>query len=143
MTQEILDIINKNLPTQVGETLRGVLNQGEADRKALAEMRVKFDLRQSEITELQNRLNKLSYLETKEKEILASLDSIKEQKINMALILEKTKLDEALKSKNDIFRLAEIVFKNPTLTYSHSVNENDYGTNSQKTLSGSQTTDKY
>lgn len=139
MLQEIQDIIKKNLPAEVGENLKRVLQEGESAkhslevaRRELNDTKSERDAFKKERDGLQKQLDAHELLAKREADVLARENKIE---VHDAQIRAQT----AEHSLSQLFRLTEIAFRNPKIirTYedyeSIPVQMNGYINNQTKT----------
>ena len=115
MEQDIRDAIEKNLPATVGDVLKKRLTEADSDRRALesasedvARLRSENEVLKAECDAFNKRWVDIN----KREAAVASREQ--------AADLVECKISGATQRANDVFRLAEIVFRNPTLKYSRS-----------------------
>lgn len=115
---EIRELIQKQLPEQVGTVLRTRLDQAEKDAASVVRLTGSLAAESSALSAAQAALrrhehidNRLSEVEKREAAVL---------KREQAADLNEFKAKAAESAKQDIFKLAETVFKNPTFVRSES-----------------------
>lgn len=91
LTQEVQESIKKNLPSQVGDLLKEVLEQGKKDKEKVGVLEKDYEKFQIEIKRLQEEIRKYmkldernSKLDIKEKEILE-----KERMLEVTILREQ------------------------------------------------------
>ena len=116
ITNEITQIIDKNLPNQVGQVLKDRLNQAEADKASLEtctadlkQLMKDFERAREEIRELRTQAHKAGDLH------LLELELEKDGR-NLDLKIAAIKLEEAEKSRNNTLEIVKLAFRSPVYT---------------------------
>jgi len=128
MTEEIKAVIEKNLPAQVGSTLKDVLAQGEKDARELKDLRESYGFAQKRISELEQKLSDYRVLDERN----AALDHREaevDQKIRDQKVFEaELKATAAEARANEMAGFVGMVFRSPV--FRRHINEYDhYGSN--------------
>lgn len=133
MFEEMQEVIRKNLPLEVGERLRAVLNEADKTKRDLAQCALERDAHraacvkvEAERDALKVTLSSHAALAKREADVLA-----REKVIEVTLAQERQKAAEA--RLGDVKELAALVFRNPTHVYRETAsvpnpNPGSYGT---------------
>lgn len=120
MEQELLRVIKANLPESTAGALRDYIQRAELNEKLLVTTQESLNLKtaelkrmEEEVKVLRSREKKLEELEEKERHLLKRESSLELEK-------EKEKVNHLKGSLQELYRLTEIVFRNPKLTYTDS-----------------------
>jgi hypothetical protein len=139
MITEINDIINKNLPAQVGEVLKKHLAECEIVKGLNDKLGVEVRLLNKTIQEKNEHISRLEALDRKHEDLVKREATIVAAETKLELVVMRAHLDAEKASKEAIYRLSEIVFKNPTYTTNTSRSDNTGYHNSNSTT----TVEKY
>lgn len=143
MEQEIKDIIEKNLPIQVGTILKEKLIEADKNKDLVNKLTIENNRLSDTITKITERMISLEALQNSQ---LAN-DKKAQELATKELELKYIILQHDLKASNilnsNLLELSRIVFKNKTLVYQEFGSENfskpsDY--NSASTTSSNKTT---
>jgi len=113
MTAEIRAIIEKNLPSQVGETLKKVIDQGRMDAETLKTIRTTLELRTKDNASLQERINEYKKRDDDCIKILEREGEVAQGERNQKVFESELKLKEAEKRINEITNFVGMAFKSP------------------------------
>lgn len=123
MIQEMQEVIRKNLPEATARELKKYLEEAETARKLLAEKILTCTEQGNSIAKLSGTVVDLQrvILELKERTITEGALDKKEKDINakrndLTVEIASLRVVEAEKRADSIYKLAEIVFKNPAYT---------------------------
>jgi len=113
MEKEIYDIIKKNLPAEVGETLRGVIEQGQKDAQRVIELDRYLSERNEDLHSMHEKIQEYEKLDSRNSGLnQRELDIAKrEQKATEDEL--RFQLKEVEKRTVDMFALVSLLVKNP------------------------------
>jgi len=115
---QLKEVIEKNLPKQVGETLQKRLEELErVERDYKTKVEVEKNLRK-EIDELNERLKSQEELQVWRVQLWDKESKLEERERNLEIELLKVKLEESNKRADTSKELVSLVFKNSTYKYS-------------------------
>ena len=142
-------IIEEQLPGMVGTELKSVLQDYEKTKKELAEMTEKaerlsaenrrlFNNIEEQKTEIRNYQDEIAGFKSLRDDVAKRDSELKEQILQIKLEAKETSL-------NELYRLNEIVFKNPRIVTTESINkqipyQDQYGSRSHDYVSEDKTT---
>lgn len=124
MEKEILDIISKNLPEQVGSVLKKRLEEAEADKKRIEEIEYSVKYSRDKIVTLENQLGEYKKLEVRREDLDRREEEISKRERNMQVWEANVKSIEADKRANELAGFVGMVFKSPV--FRKSVNGYQY-----------------
>lgn len=122
MLAEIREIIEKNLPAQVGNALKERLDQAELDASECRRLAAEKKHIYEELGQLKATVKAFGSLEDRDKAVSEREAAV--LKRELAADLNEFKVKAAESAKADLFKLAECVFRNPRLVYSTSETRN-------------------
>lgn len=125
MKDEIKAIIKKNLPAEVGETLKQVLEQGEINAKLVEEYGDKLKQREKEIEILNRRVSNEEVLLKRTNDVQTRENNVSQKERDQKVFEAELKLLEAEKRVNEIVGFTGMVLKSPI--YRKSILENENG----------------
>jgi hypothetical protein len=113
MTSEIQAIIEKNLPAEVGNTLKIVLERGEKDAQRVEVLGVDLKNAKEQISDITAKLNKYISLDKYQDELDKREKAISEKERNQKVIEAELKAVEAEKRAGELAGFVGMVFKSP------------------------------
>jgi len=113
MDNEIYDIIKKNLPAQVGETLRGVIEQGQKDAETVTNLKKQLCGVLNEIDDLRIKLQNYQKLDSRNSELDKREIDIKNREQKLTEDELHFQLKEVEKRTGDMLTLVSLLVKNP------------------------------
>lgn len=113
MEKEIYDIIKKNLPAEVGETLRGVLEQGQKDAQRLSEREKELFKALNDIEDLTIKLQGYQKLDARNESLDKRESDIAKREQKAIEDELRFQLKEVEKRTTDMFTLVSLLVKNP------------------------------
>ena len=127
MNEEIKSIIEKNLPKQVGDTLREVLEQGQKDAEKVKSLLEDASNRDNTIERLTKEVNAYKETERLYNDLLRREALLAEGQRNLRITLLEFQNKELEKRSADMLSLVATLVKNPRAI--ELINQNQYGTN--------------
>lgn len=112
MDEQIKEIIERQLPAQVGEVLRKRLEQAELDAHDLATVKGQRDSYKAERDQKQATIDRLDLNLKKHGELAAREEAVTKREQAIDLEIAKARAENAERSKGDLFNLVGLVFKN-------------------------------
>ncbi len=113
MTNEINEIIKKNLPAQVGEVLQQRLKKADDDEKMLETAKKTNEDAVKKINELTSEVAKHKAITERESAVTKRELDVKERENSQKVFEAELKLAEAEKRITDIVNLTSLAFKSP------------------------------
>jgi hypothetical protein len=113
MNEEILEVIRKNLPAQVGETLREVLEKGQKDAEKVAILSEEKSKCNDEIKSLNKIIREFDSKESKYNDLTLRENALLEEQRNLKIKLLEFQNKELEKRTTDMFTLVSLLVKNP------------------------------
>lgn len=135
MEKEILDIISKNLPEQVGSVLKKRLEEAEGDKKRIEHLEYSVKYNTDKVLILEKQLGEYKVLEVRQKELDSREKEISKRENNQKVWEAELKALEADKRAIELAGFVGMVFKSPVFRktvsgYQHVAN-GQYGTQYQ------------
>lgn len=124
MEKEIEEIIKKNLPAQVGETLRKTLEQGEKYKVELDATVHSFECERKKVVALESRIDEYKKSDERNSKLEARETAVSEKERNQKVFEAELKLAEAEKRTTDATNFVGMVFKSPIYRKTTFENEN-------------------
>lgn len=132
MEQEILEIINKSLPTQMGSILKKRLEQADADKARLESCLRMIDNLKAQVEDVEKDIENYKGREVKQQELNTREEEIGKRERSMQVWEANLRGSEAEKRANEIAGFVGMVFKSPVFRKSvsgyQSVPNGQYGT---------------
>lgn len=113
LEQEILEIISKNLPEQVGSVLKKRLEEAEADRKRVEDMDYTVKYNRDKIATLEEQIKKYEALEVWQKDLDIREKEISKRESNQKVWEAELRANEADRRANELAGFVGMVFKSP------------------------------
>ena len=137
MQQEILEVIEKNLPAQIGEILKKRLILLDDYETQIKELNKTIERNREDLSELKKNIKKLEQLKLDEQDINERIKAVAEKERLMQVFELELKLSESEKRITEIVNFASMVLKSPV--YRKTTNENtsyytQYVDNAQKSV---------
>lgn len=113
MEKEILDIISKNLPEQVGSVLKKRLEEAEVDKKRIEQLENSVKYNTDKVLTLEKQLTEYKVLEVRQKVLDSREQEISKRENNQRVWEAELKALEADKRANELAGFVGMVFKSP------------------------------
>lgn len=124
MEKEIFEVIKKNLPAEVGETLKRVLEKGVLDADTVARQAKTLRENESTIENLKSKLQAHKELDEREKQLEAREKGITTREDRMNVWEANMKLAESERRANEIAGFTGMLLKSPIMRKTIIENDN-------------------
>jgi hypothetical protein len=130
MNNEILEVINKNLPEATSGALKEYLDKAEKTAFNLQETKAELKRVLDERGVIQDKHDKLHAMYLNQYALDKREQELTKRENDLKVTLAEAATKAAERRADDVFKLAETVFKNPRLTY------NDVGSTNHNSSQG-------
>lgn len=113
MEKEILEIISKNLPEQVGSVLKKRLEQAEKDTELVKQLGATICEQEIKLRALTKELDRHRFLDMKQKELNKQEDELSKRERNMSVWEANLRGSEAEKRADELAGFVGMVFRSP------------------------------
>jgi hypothetical protein len=113
MTKEIQEIIEKNLPSQVGEILKKTLEQGQKNEQIVEQQKKEIAKLNSYISNLDKIILNYKEFDTQNSKLEIREKIVAETERNQIITQKTFENKELEKRSNDLFTLVSLLVKNP------------------------------
>ncbi len=112
MEQEIEEIIKKNLPAHVGETLKKVLEKAKIDSEKVDNLDKALTQRFSEIVALKSQISEYEKYDVRNTKIEEREQKVQEQERSLEITILKVKLEESEKRADQVSEYTKGLVRN-------------------------------
>lgn len=126
LSEEIRLSIEKNLPSQVGETLKDVLQQAKKDAEHVVNLQANLKRLEEVIKRKEQAIMELSEREGKASQILSREEEVEKRERNQRIFELETQLKAEQRLNSDLNNFVGMVFKSPV--YRRTIQGNDFYT---------------
>ena len=113
MNKEIKDIIEKNLPAQVGEVLQEHLAKCDQESAENKRMHVELEKTNEARSRLLEQLQNYQLLDERNRTLEQREKDVSEKERDRKVFEAELKRDESEKRSNDLYSIVQLVFKSP------------------------------